>query len=254
MRRRQLLLLMLIMAMLPAALFAETRSFLGTRKGWVRSQEVFFDGRYKTFNLFLVIGARPTTNALNSILGWKSRTTYLEDIQKGAHFFSEQAFGAYKSVPENSRDFGNDVVHFFADPVKEIKDINILTPAAIIYRTVVNTGKMGWHGIKIVGEPLVRMGAGTLSLTAGPLIKPVTYTGVFLIFTSTAVYGYTSSAVGGAVMLGATGTVLAMDTATAPVTLAYDLSHEEPRNVQPLENTEETSEDSRPVLKISVIP
>lgn len=216
--------MLLVILQPPALTAAETRFFLGTRTGLARTQEAFLDGRYKGYNLFLVIGTRPTGDALGAISEWKSRTTYGQDIRRGARFFGDQTLASIKSVPDNCGDLGNDVLHLLIDPVNEIKGINLITPATIIYKTVVNIAKIGWHGAKIAGEPVVRFGAGTLALAGSPCIKPVTYTGVALIYTGTAVYGYGSSAAGGTVMLGATGAVMGLDIATSPFTAIYELS------------------------------
>jgi len=230
---RRIILLILLAVLQPLSLNAETRFFLGTQTGWARTQEAFLDGRYKKHDLFLIVGTRPTGDALNDIRKWKSRTTYGQDIRKGAHVFGDQASKSIKSVPGNCGDFGNDIVHLMIDPVKEIKNINLITPAAIIYKTVVNVAKIGWHGVKIVGEPVARFGAGTAALAGSPFIKPVTYTGVFLIYTGTAVYGYSSSTIGGTVMMGATGAVLGLDIATSPLTAIYELSTDEEQQLQP---------------------
>ena len=223
---------MILAALQPLSADAESRFFLGTRTGWERTQEALLDGRYKKHDLFLIVGTRPTGEALSDIRQWKSRTTYGQDIRRGARFFSNQASESIKSVPDNCGDFANDIVHLLVDPVKEIKDINLITPAAIIYKTVVNVTKIGWHGVKIIGEPVARFGAGTAALVGSPFIKPVTHTGVFLIFTGTAVYGYSSSAIGGAVMMGATGAVLGLDIATSPLTAIYELSTDKKQQLQ----------------------
>jgi hypothetical protein len=63
-----------------------------------------------------------------------------------------------------------------------------------------------------------------VALVGAPFVKPVTYTGVALIYSGTALYGYGSSAAAGVVMTAATGTVLALDIATVPVVAAYEAS------------------------------
>ena len=221
---RRIILLLFLVVLQPLTLYAETRCFLGTRTGWERTREAFLEGCYKEHNMLLVIGARPTGRALEAISEWESETTYGQDIRRGARFFGNQAVESITSVPDNCVDLGTDIVHLLIDPVNEIRDINVITPARIIYKTFVNVAKMGWHGVKIAGEPLARFGAGTVALVGSPFIKPVTYTAVGFIFTGTAVYGYGSSVAGGTVMLGATGTVLCLDIATSPFTLLYELS------------------------------
>ena len=226
MARRIVLLLIIAVLLTPALSAAETRFFLGTRTGWERTRETFLEGRYKGHKMFLIIGARPTGEALNDISHWKSRTTYIEDVRRGGRCFGDQAMESIKSVPNNGGALGRDVINLLADPVREIRDINLITPATIVYKTVANVAKIGWHGAKLVGEPVVRFGGGTVALVGSPFIKPVTYTGVSLIYTGTAVYGYGSSAAGGTVMLGATGAVLGLDVATSPLTAVYELSRD----------------------------
>lgn len=240
-------LLILFCMVLPGPLAAQSRYFLGTRTGLCRTQEAFLEGRYKNFNMFLVIGARPTNDALREIRTWRSKTTYAEDIRKGAEIFSDQAGASLASVPVNGKAIAHDVVHLGLDPVNEIRDINLITPAALVYKTVVNVVKLGWHGIKIVGEPVVRVGAGSLALVGSPFIKPATYTGVYLIYTGTALYGYGSSAVGGAVMLGATGAVLTLDIATAPLVAAFAVS-------QPEKDDNKDEKENAPVGEAVALP
>jgi hypothetical protein len=214
--------------MIPGPLLAESSYFLGTRTGWGLTQQAFLDGRYKEHNLFIVIGAGPTTNALHTISGWKSKTTFVQDVTGGADFFGDQLSGSVTSVPDNCSALGKSVSDLFSDPVKEFRDFSLITPVAVVGKTAMNAVRIGWHGAMVVAEPVVRTGAGLLALVGSPFIKPATYTGVFLAYTGTAVYGYGSSAAAGAVMMGATGTVLALDVATTPAVAVYEAHQPEP--------------------------
>jgi len=214
--------LLLCLLLLPATVLAESSYFRGTRTGWSLTAQVFADGYYKQQNLFLVIGARPTGAALDTISGWKSKTTYLQDIGAGVDTFGEQFSRSATALGDNSADAGESVADLFVDPVRELRDFNLITPAAIIFKTVVNLLKVGWYSAMVVAEPVARVGYGTVALAGAPFIKPVTFTGVALVYSGTALYGYSSSAVAGAVMTAATGTVLVLDTATTPAVAFYE--------------------------------
>jgi len=200
---------------------AEDRYFLGTRNGWERTKEVFKDGRYKEQNLFIIIGAEPTTLALYKLKNLKSKSTYFEDIETGGIFFKRQLIKSAKSFPINLKMIGYNFKNLFLDPVTEIKQFSLITPAKLIYKTVVNCFKIGWYGIIFVGEPVIRTGAGTLALVGAPLMKPVVYTGIASAYTVTAVYGYGSSLAAGSVTLSATGVVTCLDIATSPMVAIY---------------------------------
>jgi hypothetical protein len=207
--------------MVPGAALADSSYFRGTRTGWGLAEQVFGEGRYKKQNLFIVIGAGPTTAALRTISGWKSETTYFQDLGEGVDTFGEQMSKSATSIPDNCSDVGKSVADLFVDPVKEIRGFNLITPATIVYKTAVNALKIGWNSAMVVAEPAVRAGYGTVALVGAPFIKPATYTGVALIYSGTALYGYGSSAAAGVVMTAATGTVLALDVASTPVVAAY---------------------------------
>lgn len=129
-----------------------------------------------------------------------------------------------KSFPKNFKSLGNNILNLVSDPVKTMKNISLLTPISILFKTSVNTLKIAWNGIVIVGEPVYRLGSGTIILAGAPFFKPACYTGTAGIFAVTSVYGYGSSATGGTVMLGATGTVFALDVATSPFVFLYNLT------------------------------
>jgi len=219
---RKIVVIASLLALLPGVLFAETRQFLGTRTGWSRTEEVFLAGRYKGHNLFLVIGAKPTNKALHTISGWRSSTTYFEDVRGGAQFFTGQIRDSVESVPENSGNLGDSTVDLFVDPVKKILDFNIITPAALVFKTAVNLGRIGWHGAMIIAEPAFRIGAGSVALLGAPLVKPAAFLGVSLTYTGTAAYGYGSSTIAGTIFAGATGAAVALDVASAPLVAAYE--------------------------------
>lgn len=203
---------------------AERPYFLGTQNGMLRTNEVFMQGYYKDTNLFLVIGAKRTTRILNTIRGWKSSTTYSEDIETGTAFFSDQINKAGASLPQNFESLGEDMSHWVLDPFRALEDISLITPISILFRISVNTLKIAWDGILIVGEPVLRIGSGVIAFVGAPFLKPVSYIGIASLLTVTSVYGYGSSAVGGAAMLGLTGAVLALDVVTSPFVLAYNLT------------------------------
>ncbi len=230
-----------MLLMLPGIVLAESSYFRGTQTGWGLTEQVFGDGYYKTHNLFLVIGAKPTTAALHTISGWKSSTTYLQDLGDGVDTFGEQMSKSGKSIPDNCSDAGKSVTDLFVDPVKEIKDFNLITPATIVFKTVVNTLRVCWNGSMVVVEPVARAGYGTVAMVGAPFIKPAAYTGVGLIYTGTALYGYGSSATAGAVMTAATGTVLALDVATSPAVAVYDAF--QPGTAAATETVPEVDED-----------
>jgi len=231
--------------MVPGMVLAESSYFRGTQTGWGLTEQVFGAGYYKTHNLFLVIGAKPTTAALHTISGWKSDTTYLQDLGDGVDTFGEQMSKSGKSIPDNASDAGKSVADLFVDPVKEIRDFNLITPATLIFKTVVNTLRVCWNSTMVVAEPVARVGYGTVAMVGAPFVKPVTYTGVALIYTGTALYGYGSSATAGAVMTAATGTVLALDVATSPGVAVYDAFQPDAATVkEPLPETDEDEEDA----------
>lgn len=215
----------LLLSALPGQ--AQDRFFLGSRTGWSRSAEVFSEGRYNGKNLFLVIGSRPTAKALHTIQGWKSRTTYGEDLQAGWNRFAEQMGRAAASVSQNVSSLGSGLRKLGSDPVEEVKDGSVLTPAVILFKTTVNLVKAGWYGVAIFGEPVMRGTYGTVACIGSPFIKPATFAGVSLLYSITALYGYTSSAIGGGVLLTATGTVFTIDVATSPITALYVYSQPE---------------------------
>ena len=208
--------------MLPGTVLADSSYFRGTRAGWGLTEQVFGKGRYKKQNLFIVVGVRPTTAALRTISGWKSKTTYFQDLGEGADTFGEQMSKSATSVPDNGSDAAKSVADLFVDPVREISDFNLITPVTIVFKTAVNILRVGWNSAMVVAEPVARVGYGTIALVGAPFIKPVTYTGVALIYSGTALSGYGSSAAAGAVMTAATGTVLALDIATAPAVAVYE--------------------------------
>lgn len=220
----KIVLMACMVLMIPGTLLAENSYFLGTRTGWGLTQQAFLEGRYKEHNLFIVIGAGPTTDALHTISGWKSTTTFVQDVTGGAHTFGEQLSKSVSSVPDNCSALGKSVSDLFVDPVKEFRDLNLITPVAIVGKTAVNAVRIGWNGAMMVAEPVARTGWGLLALVGSPFIKPAAYTGVFLAYTGTAVYGYSSSAAAGVVMMGATGTVMALDVATTPAVALYEAS------------------------------
>lgn len=226
----------MILLLLPGLLLADSAYFRGTRTGWSLTDQVFEAGRYKEYNLFIVIGAGPTTRAIHTISGWKSGTTYLQDLSGGVDTFGEQMSKSATSIADNLSELGKSAADLFVDPVREVQDFSLITPASIIFKTVVNVIRIGWNSVILVGEPVLRVGGGTVALVGAPLIKPATYAGVALAYTGTALYGYGSSTVAGAVMLGATGTVLALDIATTPAVAVYEA-------MQPEDTTEPVSDD-----------
>lgn len=212
----------LMALMLPGNVLAESSYFRGTRTGWRLTEQVFSEGCYKGQNLFIVIGAKPTTAVLRTISGWKSRTTYLQDLGEGVDTFGEQMSKSATSIYDNGSDAGKSVADLFVDPVMEIRDFNLITPVTIVWKTAVNVLRVGWNSAMVVVEPVVRVGYGTVALVGSPFIKPVTYTGVALIYSGTALYGYGSSAAAGAVMTAASGSVLALDVASTPAVALYE--------------------------------
>jgi hypothetical protein len=208
--------LILLGLVCPSAVSADSRIFLGTRTGWARTGETFTCGKYNGNCLFLVIGTRPTTDAVCAVYDWETGSTFMEDVKGGGRFFHKQLGESASSVPENAILFGRSFGDLAADPVREIQDFSILTPATIAGKTVINILKIGWYAVKLPLEPVLRTGAGTLAMAGSPFIQPVLYTGKYLLLTGVAAYGYTSSAVGGGVLLGATGGVCALDIATSP--------------------------------------
>lgn len=210
-----------IALLLPGAVLADSGYFLGTRTGWGLTEQVFGKGRYKEHNLFIVIGAEPTTAALHTISGWKSKTTYFQDLGEGVDTFGEQLSKSGRSVPNNFLAAGKSLGDLFADPAREIGNFNLISPATIVFKTAVNAVKIGWHSAMLVAEPVARAGYGTVALVGAPFVKPATYAGVALAYSGTALYGYGSSAVAGTVMTAATGGVLALDVATSPAVMMY---------------------------------
>lgn len=223
--------------MFPGALLAESSYFLGTRSGWKLTEQAFVEGRYKKQKLFIVIGTGPTTDALRTIRGWKSKTTYFQDITDGADTFGEQLSKSASSIPGNCADAGKSVFDLFVDPVKELRDFNLITPVTIVAKTAMNAFRIVWNGTMVIAEPVARVGFGSVALVGAPFLKPATYTGIALMYTGTTLYGYGSSTVAGGVMMAATGTVLALDIATSPVVAAYEA-------FQPDEKRETVSEDN----------
>lgn len=217
----KIVLLILMALLLPETVLADSGYFRGTRTGWNLAEQVFGEGRYKKQNLFIIIGAKPTTDALRNISGWKSRTTYLQDLGKGVDTFGEQLSKSATSIPDNCSDAGNSIADLFVDPATEMRDFNLITPATIVYKTVVNVLRVCWNSVIVVAEPVARAGYGTVALVGAPFIKPVSYAGVALIYSGTALYGYGSSAAAGAVMTAASGAVLALDVASTPAVAAY---------------------------------
>lgn len=205
-----------------SAVFADSRIFLGTKTGLSRTAETFACGKYKGTNLFLVIGTEPTGKAVKEVYGWSSGSTFVGDLKSGMKFFNKQFSESVSSVPQNAVDFGKSVGDFVADPVEEIQDFSLLTPALIVGKTIVNIFKIGWYALKLPCEPVFRTGAGTIALAGSPFKKPVQFLGKFGFISGIAVYGYTSSAVGGSVLLGATGAVFTLDLATSPFVAAYE--------------------------------
>lgn len=219
---RALILLFALGFITPSAVFADSRVFLGTNTGLSRTAETFTCGKYNDTRLFLVIGTEPTGKAIKDVYGWSSGSTFTGDLKSGMTFFNNQFSESVSSVPQNAVDFGRSVGDFVADPVEEIQDFSLLTPALIVGKTIVNIFKIGWYAVKLPCEPVFRTGAGTIALAGSPFIKPVQFVCKYGFITGIAVYGYSSSAVGGAVLLGATGAVFAMDLATSPFVAAYE--------------------------------
>lgn len=214
--------LLILMTLLPVTVSADSGYFRGTRTGWSLTEQVFGEGRYKKQNLFIVIGAKPTTDALRDISRWKSRTTYLQDLGEGVDTFGEQLSKSAASIPDNCSDAGNSIADLFVDPVTEIRDFNLISPATIVYKTVVNILRVGWNSAMVVAEPFARAGYGTVAMVGAPFIKPLSYAGVALIYSGTALYGYGSSAAAGAVMTAASGAVLTLDVASTPAVAVYE--------------------------------
>lgn len=214
--------LLILMTLLPVTVSADSGYFRGTRTGWSLTEQVFDEGRYKKQNLFIVIGAKPTTDALRDISRWKSRTTYLQDLGEGVDTFGEQLSKSAASIPDNCSDAGNSIADLFVDPVTEIRDFNLISPATIVYKTVVNILRVGWNSAMVVAEPVARAGYGTVAMVGAPFIKPLSYAGVALIYSGTALYGYGSSAAAGAVMTAASGAVLTLDVASTPAVAVYE--------------------------------
>lgn len=208
--------------LLPGTVLADSSYFRGTRTGWGLTGQVFGEGYYKKQNLFIIVGVKPTRAALRNISGWKSRTTYFQDLGEGVDTFGEQMSKSATSIPDNGSAAGKSIADLFVDPVREMSDFNLITPVTIVFKTAVNILRVGWNSAMVVAEPVARAGYGTVALAAAPFIKPVTYTGVALIYSGTALYGYSSSAAAGAVLTAATGTVLALDVATTPAVALYE--------------------------------
>ncbi len=206
----------------PSAVFADSRVFLGTKTGWSRTAETFTCGKYKDTRLFLVIGTEPTGKAIKEVYGWSTGSTFIGDLKSGMKFFNKQISESVSSVPQNAVDLGKNVGDLVADPVKEIQEFSLLTPALIVGKTIVNICKIGWYTVKLPCEPVFRTGAGTIALAGSPFIKPVQFVCKYGFISGIAAYGYTSSAAGGVVLLGATGAVFAMDLATSPFVGAYE--------------------------------
>jgi hypothetical protein len=217
-------LLTFVVLLQPLTVQADSNYFRGTRTGWSLTEQVAGEGRYKKQNLFIVVGTKPTTEALHTIRGWKSKTTYLQDLGEGVDIFGEQMSKSVSSIPENGSDAGKSIADFFVDPVNEIGSFSLLTPITLVWKTTVNVLRIGWNGTMLVAEPVFRAAYGTVALLGAPFVKPVTYTGVALIYSGTALYGYGSSLAAGTVMTAATGTVLALDIATVPAVALYEAS------------------------------
>lgn len=245
----KIVLLIFMALMLPGTVLADSSYFRGTRTGWSLTEQVFSEGRYKKQNLFIVIGTKPTAAALRTISGWKSRTTYLQDLGEGVDTFGEQMSKSATSIPDNCSDAGKSVADLFADPVREIRDFNLITPATIVWKTAVNVLRIGWNSAMVVAEPVVRFGYGTVALVGSPFIKPVTYSGVALVYSGTALYGYSSSAAAGAVMTAASGTVLALDVASTPAVAAYEAF--QPDTAADTETVQEDDEDDNSEADVS---
>ncbi len=219
----RIILLLATLLVLPTTLQAESRYFLGTQRGLERTGEAFLDGRYKEHNLFLITGVRPTHDALHAVGQWHKKTTYGEDLKRGGRIFRDQLGESADSFPENAGSLGESLADLFIDPVDAVRDLSLLTPATLVAKTVINTLRIGWHGVMLVAEPVVRTSAGTLALVGSPLIQPAFYTAKGTAYTGTALYGYTSSAVAATVLGTATGAVLALDVATTPAVAVVSL-------------------------------
>lgn len=230
---------------IPSPAHAAGRYFLGSRTGWERTTETFMEGRYKNYNLFLVIGTRPTNNALKGIMNWKSPNTFTGYIKEGAVFFSEQSNESVKSVPKNSRELANSFIRLFEDPVEETKDFDLITPASILWKTGVNMAKIGWYALMTPCEPVARFTVGSLGVIASPFIKPAEYLILSTGFTCTAIYGYSSSSIGGGILLGATGAVCALDIATSPLVAAYYIFSDDGSNTDTLEKITDLKVENR---------
>ena len=218
--------LFLLGLIFPGEAFSDSRIFLGTRTGWARTAETFTWGKYKSHRLFLVVGARPTRDAIRAVHDWETGSTVTKDVKAGAAFFTEQVRGAGASVPRNAVRLGRSAADLGMDPFREIQDFGILTPARIAGKTILNVLKIGWYGLRLPVEPVLRTGAGTLALAGSPFIQPVVYTGKYALLTGTAIYGYGSSVAGGAVLLGATAGVCGLDLATTPFVASYEAAIE----------------------------
>lgn len=240
----KIVLMIFITLMLPGAVLADNSYFRGTQTGWSLTGQVFGDGRYKSQNLFIVIGAKPTASALRTISGWKSRTTYLQDLGEGVDTFGEQMSKSATSIPGNFSDAGKSIADLFVDPVSEISDFNLISPVTIVLKTAVNALRVGWYSAMVVVEPVARVGYGTVALVGAPFVKPATYTRVALLYSGTALYGYGSSAAAGAVMTAATGTVLALDVASTPAVALYEAF--QPESAACTETMPENNEDYTP--------
>lgn len=227
--------------MLPGIALADSTYFRGTRTGWGLTEQAFVEGRYKEHNLFIVIGAKPTTATLHTISEWKSKTTYLQDLREGVDTFGEQLSKSATSIPDNCSDAGKSIVDLFVDPVTEISNVSLITPAAVVWKTAVNIIKVGWNSAMVIAEPVARVAYGTVALAGSPLIKPATYSGIALIYSGTALYGYGSSVTAGTVMAAATGTVLALDVASVPAVAVYEAFH--PASADGSETERDTNDD-----------
>ncbi len=218
--------LIIICFLLPSAGFADTRIFLGTRTGWARTSETFTHGKYKDTSLFLVIGTTPTTTAIKRIWQGDIGSTIKDDVSSGSTFFNEQLKKSGSSFSKNASGLVTSVGDLAADPFREIANCGLLTPARIVGKTVVNTLKIAWYAVILPFEPVARTGAGALVLSGSPFVKPLKYAGKYTLLTGVTVYGYTSSAAGGAVLLGATGGVFVLDIATSPFVSVYEIAAE----------------------------
>ncbi len=232
----------IIILLCPSLLYADSNYLRGTRTGWGLTEQVFLEGYYKQQNLFIITGTAPTGKTLHAISKWKSKTTFKQDLNEGVDTFTEQFAKSGTSIPENFSLMGTNARNLFGDPVKEVSNFSVLTPAILIYRTALNSVKTLWYGLSVVGEPLLRIGMGTVVLAGAPLIKPVGYTATAAAYIGTAAYGYSSSVAGGAVMASATATVLALDIVTTPAVALYEVCKTDDPSAE--EEDQEENDDS----------